>query len=107
MVQWDHKGLQDQMALRDHQEQSVSLALLDYRVFLEHQLALPDVMDPWDPLDLPAVKAHLEMLDHPDPQVSLVLQVSQLLPAVPPPAPWFVPTHAFDPVRRHVAVANA
>lgn len=100
---WDPKDHQDPMDRRDPLEPLVFLVHLASLVFLEHQLVHPDVMVPWDPLDLPEIKVALEMLDHPGPLVSLVPQVNQLPPVVPPHVLWSVLTHASDLAHRHVA----
>jgi len=94
------------MGPRDQQDQSVPQDPLDFQVFLVHLQAHPDVMALWDPLEPQETKALQEILDHPVPQVSPVLQVSQLPPVVQALVQWSVLTHVSDPAHRHVAVAK-
>jgi len=106
MDQWDHKDHLDQMVLRDLPDPSGFQAQSVFPDFLVLQQVPPDVTAPWDLQDPPETKARQAMLDHPDLPVFPVLQAPQLHHQCQAPAQSCVLTHASDPARRHVAVAE-
>jgi len=106
MDQWDHKDHPDQMAPRGLPGPSDFQALSVFPDFPGPQQVPPDVMAPWDLQDPPETKARQAMLDHLDLPVFPVLQAPQLHHQCQALAQSCVLTHASDPARRHVAVAE-